>query len=173
MVVKSFKRVRNSWTTIGTRHVDKKNPVLNHARRNTEFLLWQTEYILGHLWERFWGTKEVIRKCKSSDKQYNDQIKKGQEEIEDFQGVIRICKSKNRQHNDQKKNRQTRIYRTLHRKLNIEQHQPHFKPGWTQLLRKEIAVPSPLVASVIWLISSIGSSNHEGKRISSDVITST
>jgi hypothetical protein len=41
-------------------------------------------------------------------------------------GVIRICKSKDR-HNDQKKGTkgQTIMYKTLHRKLKIEQHEPH------------------------------------------------
>jgi len=37
-------------------------------------------------------------------------------------------KKKNRQHNGQKKEKtkkQTTIYKTLHRKLKIEQHEPH------------------------------------------------
>ena len=45
--------------------------------------------------------------------------------------VIRSIKSKkDRQHNDQKKKHkgQIKIYRTLHRKLKIEQHEPHYKP---------------------------------------------
>ena len=29
------------------------------------------------------------------------------------------------------------IYETLHRKLKIEQHEPHWNPGWTQMLRKD------------------------------------
>jgi hypothetical protein len=28
------------------------------------------------------------------------------------------------------------IYKTLHRKLKIEQHEPHYKPGWTHVIRK-------------------------------------
>jgi len=31
--------------------------------------------------------------------------------------------------------RQTIIFYTLHRKINIEQHKLHLKPGWTRLLR--------------------------------------
>ena len=34
---KCFKYVKTSRTTINTRPVDKKNPVLSHARRNAEF----------------------------------------------------------------------------------------------------------------------------------------
>jgi hypothetical protein len=29
------------------------------------------------------------------------------------------------------------IYETLHRKLKIEQHKPHWNPGWTQMFRKD------------------------------------
>jgi hypothetical protein len=43
------------------------------------------------------------------------------DEFEDTKGVIRIRKSKkDRQHNDQKKKE-----KKLHRKLKIEQHEPH------------------------------------------------
>jgi transglutaminase/protease-like cytokinesis protein 3 len=47
------------------------------------------------------------------------------EEFEDTKGVIRIRKSKDRQHSDQIKrtNEQTKIYKTWHRKLNVEQHE--------------------------------------------------
>ena len=48
-----------------------------------------------------------------------------QERFEDTKGVIRICKSKDRQHNGQKKKGQTTIYKTLHKKLKIEQHESH------------------------------------------------
>ena len=45
-----------------------------------------------------------------------------------YQRGIKICKSKDRQHNGQKKKEkgtgQTTIYKTLHRKLKIEQHEP-------------------------------------------------
>ena len=47
------------------------------------------------------------------------------EEFEDTKGIIKIRKSKDRQHNDQKKKRQTTIYKILHRKLKIEQHEHH------------------------------------------------
>jgi len=31
---------------------------------------------------------------------------------------------------------QTMMYKTLHRKLNIEQYERHWQPGWTQVLWK-------------------------------------
>jgi hypothetical protein len=31
--------------------------------------------------------------------------------------------------------RKKTFYKTLHRKLKIEQHEPHYKPGWTQVLK--------------------------------------
>ena len=43
---------------------------------------------------------------------------------------------------------QTMIYKTLNRKLKIEQHEPHLKAGLKQ-------VPAPLVASVILLFKSL------------------
>lgn len=46
-------------------------------------------------------------------------------------GIIRIRKSKKqRQYNDQKKKakEQTKIRKTLYRKLKIEQHETHYKP---------------------------------------------
>jgi hypothetical protein len=51
-----------------------------------------------------------------------------QEEFEDTKGVIRIRNSKDMQHNGQmKKDKRTKktIYKTLHRKLKIEQNEPH------------------------------------------------
>ena len=48
-----------------------------------------------------------------------------QERFEDTKVVIRICKSKDRQHKGQKKKGQTTIYKTLHKKLKIEQHESH------------------------------------------------
>ena len=48
-------------------------------------------------------------------------------QFEDTIEVIRSRKlKKDRQHNDQKKG-QTKIYKTLHRKLKIEQHDSHTK----------------------------------------------
>jgi len=43
--------------------------------------------------------------------------------------VIRSRNSKDRQHHGQKKKRQTTIYKALHRKLKIEQHEQHLKRG--------------------------------------------
>jgi hypothetical protein len=49
-------------------------------------------------------------------------------EFEITKELISIRKSKkDRQHNDKK--RQRTIYKTLHRKLKIEQHEPHLNPG--------------------------------------------
>ena len=54
------------------------------------------------------------------------------EKFENTKGVIRSCKSKkDRQYYDQKKKD-----KTLHRKLKIEHHEPHFQPEWAQVLRK-------------------------------------
>ena len=47
--------------------------------------------------------------------------------FEDTKAVIRSYKLKNRQYNDQKKKRQTIIYKTLQRKLKIEQHESPLK----------------------------------------------
>jgi len=46
--------------------------------------------------------------------------------LEDTKGVSRSSKSKkDRQRNDEEKNDKTTIYKTLHRKLKIEQHEPY------------------------------------------------
>jgi len=47
------------------------------------------------------------------------------EKFEDTKGVFRSRNSKDRQHNGKKKKGQTTIYKTLHSKLKIEQHEPH------------------------------------------------
>ena len=52
-----------------------------------------------------------------------------QEEFVDTKGVIKHHIWKDRQHNGQQKKGQTAIYKTLHRKLNIDQHEPHNKRG--------------------------------------------
>ena len=52
-----------------------------------------------------------------------------QEEVEDTKGEIRICNLKDRQHNVQKKRDKQWYTKTLHRKLKIEQHEPHKKRG--------------------------------------------
>jgi len=47
------------------------------------------------------------------------------------------------------------IYKILHRKLNIEQHEPRSDAT------EEEAVPTPLVTPVMWLIFSIGHEENE------------
>jgi len=63
-----------------------------------------------------------------------------EEKFEDTKGLIRSRKSKkDRQHNGQRKQKDTgkiTIYKTLHRKLMIEKHEPHLKPGRTRVLLK-------------------------------------
>ena len=54
---------------------------------------------------------------KKKDRQYNGQKKKDRQ----YNGQ----KKKDRQHNGQKKKGQTMIYKTLHRKLQSEQHDHH------------------------------------------------
>ena len=73
--------------------------------------------------EKFEYTKWVIRSCKSEVRQYNGLKEKGQEKFEYTKRTIRIRKSeRGRQYNGHKKG----IKRpTLHRKLKIEQHEPH------------------------------------------------
>jgi hypothetical protein len=50
-----------------------------------------------------------------------------QEQFKDTKEVIRSHKLKDRQYNDRRKGikRRTMIYKTLHRKLEIELHKPH------------------------------------------------
>jgi hypothetical protein len=55
--------------------------------------------------------------------------KKGLENFKDTNGVIRRRKwNKDRQHNGQKK-KDTKVCKTLHWKLNTEQHKSHYKQG--------------------------------------------
>jgi Holliday junction resolvase-like predicted endonuclease len=60
---------------------------------------------------------------------HDGEIELVKEEFEDTKGVIRIRKSRKDRHNTmakrQKTTKQTTIYKTLHRKLKIEQHEPH------------------------------------------------
>jgi len=51
-----------------------------------------------------------------------------------------------------KKKRQTTIYKTLHRKLKIEQHEPHQKPGMNSGAPEGLQVPTPHVTHVMWLL---------------------
>ena len=58
------------------------------------------------------------------ENKYNEKHKK----FEDTKGVIRNCKlKKDTQHNVQKKKDKglTMIYKILHKKLKVEQHEPH------------------------------------------------
>ena len=56
--------------------------------------------------------------------------------FEDVKGAIRSRKSKERQYNAKKTKGQTMIYKTLHRKLKIEQHELQL---WKHLENKYIA----------------------------------
>ena len=48
---------------------------------------------------------------------------------------------------------QARIYKTLHRKLKIEQHESHYKPRVKSGASKDLAVPAPLVTPVVLLLN--------------------
>ena len=50
-----------------------------------------------------------------------------------------------------KRNGQIMIYKTLHRKLNIEKHEPHLRSGVHTDAPEEQAVPTPLVAPIVFL----------------------
>jgi hypothetical protein len=50
---------------------------------------------------------------------------------------------------------QTMIYKTLDRKLKIDQREPHYKPGIHSGHPEESAVPALLVAPVVLLLSQI------------------
>ena len=43
------------------------------------------------------------------------------------------------------------IYKTLHRKLNIKKHEPHLRSGVNTDAPKEQAVPTLLVAPIVFL----------------------
>jgi len=63
--------------------------------------------------------------------------------------------------------RRTTIYKTLHRKLNIEQHEPHWKPGVNSGAPEEYPVPALLMTTFIavcfWL-------NWQHTRISKNIV---
>ena len=66
--------------------------------------------------------------------------------------VIRSGKSKqDRKYNDQKTKGQTMFYKTLHRKLKIEKHEPP-QNSWVRLLQEK-AVPAPLKTTVVLLLN--------------------
>ena len=64
---------------------------------------------------------------------------------------MKIAK-RDRQHNGQAK-RQTMIYKTPHRKLKIEQHEPNLKPEMNSGAHEGLAVPALLVSSVVLLFT--------------------
>ena len=78
--------------------------------------------------------------------------------FEDTKKEIRSRKSKkDRQYNEQTKERakgQTTIYKTVHRKLNIEQCEPHYNPGIISGAPKLEAVPALLVAHILLIVLS-------------------
>ena len=45
--------------------------------------------------------------------------------------------------------KQTTNYKTLHRKLKIEQHEPHYKPGFNSAEAAGYVVPAPLIIFVV------------------------
>jgi hypothetical protein len=49
-------------------------------------------------------------------------------------------------------NGQITIYKALHRKLNIEQHVPHKKSGWTQVCSNIYSWRKLLLFPVIWAL---------------------
>jgi len=54
-----------------------------------------------------------------------------------------------------KKKGQTTIYKILHRKLKIEQHKPHQKPGENSGSPEGLAVPAPHVTPIMLLLIQI------------------
>jgi len=74
-----------------------------------------------------------------------------QDKSEDTKGVIRRRTSKDRQCKCQHKKGQTTIYKTLHRKLKIEQHEHHLKSGVNSGAAEGYAVSPPHVAPVALL----------------------
>ena len=59
--------------------------------------------------------------------------------FEDTKGVIRSCKSTDRQQNNMPTEKgQKDKQRSKNRKVKMEQHKPHLKPGWTLVLHISI-----------------------------------
>ena len=65
--------------------------------------------------------------------------------FEDVKGAIRSRKSKERQYNAKKTKGQTMIYKILHKKLNIEQHESHLKIEVNSGVPEGLGVPVTLV----------------------------
>jgi hypothetical protein len=70
--------------------------------------------------------------------------------------IISRYPKKDRQYNGQKKKMtkgQTKIYKTLHRKLKIEQHEHHWKPAVNWGVPEGLAVPDPHETPVLILLN--------------------
>ena len=68
--------------------------------------------------------------------------------FEDIKRVIKNRKSKkDRQNNQKKKDKKTNNGSTLHRKLTIEQHEHHLKPGMNSFAAGGLEVPVPQMKS--------------------------
>jgi hypothetical protein len=68
----------------------------------------------------------------------------------DNEGVIRNCKSKkDRQCNFQQKKDKRTNNGTKHRKLKIEQHEPHLKPGKNTCALEKWTASAPHVATIV------------------------
>ena len=65
--------------------------------------------------------------------------------FEDTNGIFRTTDSKDRQYNDQKKKdkRTNNDLQAIHRKLKIEQHEPHWKSGVNSGASEGLAVSVP------------------------------
>ena len=74
------------------------------------------------------------------------------EKFEDTKGLSRSLKSDNTMVKRKTTKRQTMIYKTLHRKLTIERHEPRKKTGVNSGASKGLPVPVPPVASVVSLV---------------------
>jgi len=54
----------------------------------------------------------------------------------------------------------TMIYKTLHRKQTIEQHEPHWKSGMYSGAPEKLAVPAPHVTPVVLLLNNTNTIWH-------------
>jgi hypothetical protein len=87
-----------------------KHPVLSHGRKNTEFWLWPTEYVLGHL------TRKV---CQRGNHKHEIERQTKQWPNEKLQ-----------------KDKQWSTKHYTETKLLIEQHEHYFEWGWKLMLSK-------------------------------------
>ena len=79
--------------------------------------------------------------------------------FEDTKGVFRNCKSNDIQWPCKWKQTtgQTMSYKTLHRKIKIEQQEPHKKKGVNLVALERQAVSAPLVTPVVFVTSTYNS----------------